>query len=50
MSDWYLQDVTSVLRSLKTDAGGLTTPEADRRLSQHGKNELIEQASSLNYS
>ena len=45
MSDWYRQDVTSVLRNLKTDLTGLTTTEADRRLSQHGKNELIEQAS-----
>ncbi|WP_246828918.1 HAD-IC family P-type ATPase [Synechococcus sp. PCC 7502] len=45
MSDWYRQDVTSVLRNLKTDLNGLTTTEADRRLSQHGKNELIEQAS-----
>ena len=41
MSDWHQLDATDVLEQLGTDsAAGLTTPEAGRRLAEHGPNEL----------
>ena len=41
MSDWHQLDATDVLERLGTDsAAGLTTQEADRRLAEHGPNEL----------
>jgi Ca2+-transporting ATPase len=43
MSDWYTSDVADVLKTLQTDrATGLSPAEVERRLEQHGLNELIE--------
>ncbi|MGD9406282.1 MAG: cation-translocating P-type ATPase [Anaerolineae bacterium] len=43
MADWYRQETTEVIESLATDAqAGLTPAEAQRRLAEHGPNELVE--------
>ena len=43
MNDWYKSETTEVLQQLGTDATqGLATPEAARRLIEHGPNELVE--------
>jgi Ca2+-transporting ATPase len=41
--DWHTIDIAVALDKLNTDkTGGLTTPEAQVRLSKHGPNELVE--------
>ncbi len=41
MTDWYQQDTDDVLRQLETSFElGLSSAEADRRLAEHGPNEL----------
>ena len=43
MADWYRQETTEVIESLATDGqAGLTPAEAQRRLAEHGPNELVE--------
>ncbi len=43
MSDWHRLDVSDVLAHFQTDPdNGLTQAEAERRLREHGPNELIE--------
>ena len=43
MADWYRKETTEVISLLNTDAqAGLPAPEAQRRLTEHGLNELIE--------
>ena len=43
MADWYRQETTEVIESLATDGqAGLTAAEAQRRLAEHGPNELVE--------
>ena len=43
MADWYRRHKDELLSLLKTDsAQGLTQTEAERRLAEHGPNELIE--------
>jgi Ca2+-transporting ATPase len=43
MADWYRRHTDELLSLLKTDpAQGLTQTEAERRLAEHGPNELIE--------
>ena len=38
---WHSQDINSVLRELDTDPNtGLTSEEAERRLREHGTNEV----------
>jgi P-type Ca2+ transporter type 2C len=42
--DWYRKPVEEVIRDLQTDPhGGLDTLEAQRRVAQQGRNELVEQ-------
>ncbi|MFZ5819721.1 MAG: cation-translocating P-type ATPase [Chloroflexota bacterium] len=41
--DWHITETNLALEKLKTDQGtGLTTPEAQTRLAEHGPNELVE--------
>ena len=41
MTDWYLQETDDVLRQLETSfESGLSSAEAQRRLEEHGPNEL----------
>ena len=43
MADWYRKETSDVASLLDSDAGaGLATAEAERRLAEHGPNELIE--------
>jgi Ca2+-transporting ATPase len=43
MVDWYRKEATKVVALLATDAqAGLTEAEAQRRLAEHGPNELVE--------
>ena len=43
MSDWHSQEISEVLRLLKTDASsGLTDDESARRQERYGPNELVE--------
>ena len=43
MTDWYRKEATKVVSLLATDAqAGLTEAEAQRRLAEHGPNELVE--------
>jgi Ca2+-transporting ATPase len=43
VADWYRKETSEVVSPLNTDAGaGLAPPEAQRRLAEHGPNELIE--------
>jgi Ca2+-transporting ATPase len=43
MTDWYKKEATEVASLLATDAqAGLAEAEAQRRLAEHGPNQLIE--------
>ncbi|MEJ2210354.1 MAG: cation-translocating P-type ATPase [Anaerolineae bacterium] len=43
MADWYRKESAHVVAHLNSDAGaGLATEEAQRRLAEHGPNELVE--------
>jgi Ca2+-transporting ATPase len=43
MTDWYQKEATKVISLLATDAqAGLAEAEAQRRLAEHGPNELVE--------
>ncbi len=42
MSNWHTQPTTEVLSTLQARPEGLSQAEAERRLAQHGPNELVE--------
>ncbi|MDP4129115.1 MAG: cation-translocating P-type ATPase [Bacteroidota bacterium] len=39
---WHLQDIATILETTDSSIGGLTTPEAERRLKEYGYNEITE--------
>ena len=39
---WHLKDIAAILKITESSIGGITTPEAERRLNEYGFNEITE--------
>jgi len=42
MTSWHLKDITDILKITGGSIGGITTPEAEKRLTEYGFNEITE--------